>query len=520
MNQFKASLESGEKFVITCELIPGRGFQGKSLDQVIKFATEAKSIDEIHALSLTDNAGGNPALSADILGAEIQAMDLDCIVHFSCKDMNRNFIESRAFALRRAGVNNLLVITGDYPVSGFLGTPKPVFDTDSVSTLHYLTELNRGLEMKVGKKTLTLDPSELYLGACVSPFKWTEGPSKMQYLKMEKKIEAGADYFITQLGYDSRKYVELIRYAREFIKTDVPILGSVYVLTAGAARLMNKGEIPGSFVSDEFLARLVEERKAEDKGKAVRLDRAAKQIAMIKGLGFSGAHIEGLNLKTEDVKTILSKAAEYGSEWEKFMPEFDAAPKKPYFVFNGGEKFEVDKAPLDFNKTKRRPMLSPVFWATRLLHVTIFEPGVLGFKFMTWFTRFIEHKSFFYKSFGFLERVAKRALFDCRQCDDCALFEMFYLCPESKCPKGMRQGPCGGSRVNGHCEVHEDKRCVWDMTYWRAKSRKQCGKLRGVIAPRDWELYETNSWVSYFQKYDHASKELNIEKREGASICD
>ena len=520
MNQFKEALESKEKFVITCELIPGRGFKGKSVDQVINFAEEAKEIDEIHALSLTDNAGGNPALSADILGTEIQAMGVDCIVHFSSKDMNRNYIESRAFSLQRAGVNNLLIITGDYPVSGFLGTAQPVFDTDSVSTLHYLTELNRGLEMKLGKKTLTLDSSELYLGACVSPFKWTEGPSKMQYLKMEKKIEAGAHYFISQLGYDSRKYIELIRYARDHIKTDLPILGSVYVLTAGAGRLMNQGEIPGAYVSDAFLAKLSEERKAEDKGKAARLDRAAKQVAIIKGLGFNGAHLEVLNLKTADVKTILAKAGEYEGDWERFLPEFDAAPEKPYYLFKGGDSFSTDRGNLDFTKTRRKMVLSPTFWLTRLLHVTLFEPGVLGYKFMTWFTKFIENKRFFYKSFGFSERVAKKMLFDCRQCDDCALFEMFYLCPESKCPKGMRQGPCGGSRVDGSCEVHEENRCIWDMVYRRAKFKKQCGMLRYIIAPRDWELYETNSWVTYFQKYDHSAKELSIEQREGASICD
>ncbi len=522
MNHFREALEARDKFVITCELIPGRGFKGKSVDQVISFAKEAKAIDSIHALSLTDNAGGNPALSADILAAEIQAIGVDVIAHFSCKDMNRNFIESRAFALRRSSVSNVLVITGDYPISGFLGTAKPVFDIDSAATLHYLTELNRGLEIPMGKKTQALDPPEFYLGACVSPFKWTEGPSKMQYLKMEKKIQAGAHYFITQLGYDERKYSELIRYAREFLKTDIPILGSVYVLTAGAARLMNAGEIPGCYVSDEFLEKLADEAKAEDKGKAARIDRAAKQVAMVKGFGFSGAHIEGLNLNTGDIQAILGKAAEYEPNWEKYLSEFDSVPAKPFYLFtNGGEAGGKEKSgPLTFTKTKRKPVFSPVFWLTRILHFTIFEPGTLGFKCMTGFTRFIEHKKALYETFGWFERIMKKLLFDCRQCDDCSLFELFYLCPESKCPKGMRQGPCGGSRVDGSCEVYEENQCIWDMVYKRAKNRKQCDKLRFVIAPRDWDLYETNSWVNYFQKHDHSSKRLNIQEPSKSSVCD
>ncbi len=520
MNSFKQALEAKDRFVITCELIPGRGFKGKSVDQVLKFAEEAKAIEGIHALSLTDNAGGNPALAADILGAEIQAMGVDVITHFTCKDMNRNYIEARAFALRRSGVSNLLVMTGDYPESGFLGIAKPVFDLDSVTALHYLSELNRGLEIPLGRKTATLDPPELYLGACVSPFKWTEGPGKMQYLKMEKKLRAGADYFISQLGYDARKYIELIRYAREHIQTDVPMIGSVYVLSAGAARLMNAGQIPGCYVSDEFLAKLREEAKAEDKGKAARLDRAAKQIAMIKGLGFSGAHVEGLNLKTADVSAILEKADEYASSWDSYLGEFDSAPAKPYYLFEGGDKIEKRTDTLSITKTRRRAVFSPSFWMARLLHIMLFKQGTLGYKIMTGFTGFIENKKVLNKTFGGMEKFAKKILFDCKHCDDCALFDMFYLCPISKCPKDMRQGPCGGSRVDGSCEVHEENKCIWDRVYWRARNRRGCEELRYIIAPRDWELYETNSWVNYFQKHDHSAKELNVSKAGSASICD
>jgi methylenetetrahydrofolate reductase (NADPH) len=139
---------------------------------------------------------------------------------------------------------------------------------------------------------------------------------------------------------------------------------------------------------------------------------------------------------------------------------------------------------------------------------------------MKWFTGFIENKKLFYNSFGFMEKFAKKVLYDCQHCDDCALFDMYYLCPVSQCPKDMRQGPCGGSRVDGTCEVHEDQMCIWDRVYWRAKNRKGCDKLRYIMAPRDWELYETNSWVNYFQKHDHSAKELAIPEADGPSACD
>ncbi|MEW5817885.1 MAG: methylenetetrahydrofolate reductase, partial [Spirochaetota bacterium] len=243
MIKFRDGLKAGEDFIITCELIPGRGFTGKSIEKILQFAEGVKNVTDIHALSLTDNAGGNPALSADVLGREILQIGVDLIVHFSCKDMNRNEIESRAYALNRTGITNLLVITGDYPISGFLGLPKPVFDVDAVNAIYYLNEMNNGLEIVIGSKSVRLERTDFYIGAVASPFKWTEASSIMQYKKLEKKIRAGADFIITQLGYDSRKRIEMIMYIRKHLDLKIPILGSVYVLTAGAAKIMSKGEI-------------------------------------------------------------------------------------------------------------------------------------------------------------------------------------------------------------------------------------------------------------------------------------
>ena len=93
---------------------------------------------------------------------------------------------------------------------------------------------------------------------------------------------------------------------------------------------------------------------------------------------------------------------------------------------------------------------------------------------------------------------------------------MYYLCPESRCPKGMRIGPCGGSRVNGHCEVFPEAWCVWHKVYWRAKNRREIHKLSYVIPPRNWKLYETNSWVNYFQKRDHSATKIVLPGPEAA----
>jgi hypothetical protein len=59
-----------------------------------------------------------------------------------------------------------------------------------------------------------------------------------------------------------------------------------------------------------------------------------------------------------------------------------------------------------------------------------------------------------------VERVAKSALFDCRMCGQCALITTGMACPMG-CGKQMRNGPCGGVRADGHCEIDPAIRCVW-----------------------------------------------------------
>ena len=167
----REALQKGE-FAITCEFVPGRGKEGTSVDAALHFAREvATSSTRIHAVSLTDNPGGNPAISPDALAPEIQKTGLEALVHFSCRDLNRNAIESRVMALARAGIDNLLVLTGDFPAGGFEGNGAGVFDLDSVQAIKYMKAMNAGLEIPGAKKgtTVRLPQTNFFLGAAVSP---------------------------------------------------------------------------------------------------------------------------------------------------------------------------------------------------------------------------------------------------------------------------------------------------------------------------------------------------------------
>ncbi|MCB1491261.1 MAG: methylenetetrahydrofolate reductase C-terminal domain-containing protein, partial [Rhodobiaceae bacterium] len=81
-----------------------------------------------------------------------------------------------------------------------------------------------------------------------------------------------------------------------------------------------------------------------------------------------------------------------------------------------------------------------------------------------------------------VEKVAKRFLFDCRMCGQCALSSTGMSCPMN-CPKGLRNGPCGGVRANGHCEVEPDMPCVWVQAWQGSRQMRKGDAILAVQKP-------------------------------------
>ena len=93
-----------------------------------------------------------------------------------------------------------------------------------------------------------------------------------------------------------------------------------------------------------------------------------------------------------------------------------------------------------------------------------------------------------------VERGVKGFLFDCRMCGDCLLGATGMACPMN-CPKQLRNGPCGGVREDGHCEVLPAMRCVW-VEAWEGSRRMRHGEdIRGVRAALDHRLSGRSCWL-------------------------
>jgi hypothetical protein len=94
------------------------------------------------------------------------------------------------------------------------------------------------------------------------------------------------------------------------------------------------------------------------------------------------------------------------------------------------------------------------------------------------------------------ERLTKGPVFDCRMCGQCVLHSTGMTCPMT-CPKTMRNGPCGGVRPDGHCEVRPEMMCVWLLAWERAGKMTGYGdEIRRILPPLDRRREDTSAWIN------------------------
>ncbi|AUX09791.1 methylenetetrahydrofolate reductase (NADPH) [Halalkaliarchaeum desulfuricum] len=513
-NTFKESILDDEEFGVTWEHVPGRGAREQQQDAVFEAAEIASEGDVVDGISVTENAGGNPAISAEYLGMKLQDLDVDPLVHFTAKDKNRNQLESLLYAMDREGIQNLLVMTGDYQNDGYQGQSRPVYDLDPVQIMDLISDLNEGLEYtdKFGREK-SLEPTDFFAGVAVSPFKRLESELVPQYWKLEKKIEQGARFVIPQVGYDARKFHELLQYVEDH-DLDVPVIGNIYVLDPGSANAMNKNRIPGVIVTDDLLEDIeTEAEENDDDGKQARLERAAKMYAFMKGMGYDGVHIAGHEVDHDGVEYVVERGEELVPEWREIVEEFDYPMEDGFYYYERDPETGLNT--WERTTLPEQPKQSLTYRGFKVMHDQLFEPDGALFGPMRWSAKKVDG-SRLEEPYQMTERMVKTASNDCQECGNCALLDLAYQCPMSQCPKSQRNGPCGGS-YDGWCEVHpEEQKCIYVKAYRELKAdggpEKAREKLRELyIPPPDWELENTSSWLNYFLGRDYASKNAGIE---------
>ena len=286
----KESLESGV-FTVTGEIGPPKGVNiEKCLEEAGKYLK-----GKVAAVNVTDIQSAVMRIGSLAICTKLVEMGIEPVFQMTCRDRNRLALQSDLLSAYVLGIRNVLSLTGDHVILGDHPGAKPVFDLDSVSLLEAMKILESGKDLAGNE--LDGVPS-FFKGAVVTPY--TEIP-ELQLMKMEKKIQAGAQFFQTQAVYDTANFEKFMKEASRF---DVPVLvGIVLLKSAGMAKFMNEN-VAGVFVPDDLIKEMAAVPKEDRRKKSVEI--AARLISEMKDM-CQGVHIMPLGWDKE-VPLVIESA--------------------------------------------------------------------------------------------------------------------------------------------------------------------------------------------------------------------
>ena len=116
-----------------------------------------------------------------------------------------------------------------------------------------------------------------------------------------------------------------------------------------------------------------------------------------------------------------------------------------------------------------------------------------------------------------VEIIVKKPIFGCHMCGQCVLHSTGMVCPMN-CPKNIRNGPCGGVRADGHCEVYPEKICVWLKAYQQSQRLFWPHEIHDLRPPVDWSIQGSSSWINYLTGRDQIFSGCPAERISALNI--
>ena len=506
-NHLRSAFEDG-RFICSAELVLGRDHTVPQAETFVRDA--AKEPDGIKVISLTDLPSGGPALPPEAFVPFVIENGLTPVPHLTGKDGNRNFIEARLHSFAHMGAENLLALTGDIQHKGFQGEAKRVYDLDSVLILWLTRALSEGISYQMGPRSVSTTPFDFFPGAVVSPYKCDEADQMMQLYKLQLKILVGARFIITQLGFNLRKLYELKQYMVREGLGHIPVMADLYVPTATIAKMMRSGDISGCVVPEEVIRRLEGAKKAE------RLEQAALMVAAVRDLGFAGAHIGGFGLKHQDFLRIRELSEEIGSSWRNRIDEIvNPEPGEFYLLPESSDGLSDGEGPYNTSAPIHGPGLKQRLGRIAHDHAISPDSAIGGFL----KARLASAEAGSGSRGGIWNRllgastVYRKAALGCMSCGDCIQDHLHYAgCTMNKCYKELRNGPCGGSRIDGTCEADPSIPCIWNVVYETAVASRDDPRrfATTLVPPRDWCLDQTNAMANRILGLDNSCRRQDL----------
>lgn len=398
---------------------------------------------------------------------------VDKVLHYSGKGRDIQDFEIFLQHAKDANIQNLLLVTGDKLKKHHNGH-------GDFPRTRYLESVNAVMAAK--------QHGGFNIGVAFNPFKYTEAEYDAQYLKLHKKIKAGADFLITQLGFD----LEKIKQAQKYMLINhphFPLIACVMPLTLKRAKFMLKHQVAGITIP-EHLLKVLEQEYRSDPVQAEKnvYARCALQILICQYLGYAGVHLSACYKPSEQEQ--LEQALQFYQTFS--LAECEVAWNALWFA----ETAEVFQPKIiTFAKEVSKSQLLK-YKAMHSVHNIFFDSyfarGVGRFVFKSSFWNGAIASQFLIK----IEHLSKHSLVGCESCGQCRLGDTFYICPET-CPKGLANGPCGGTTLD-RCEFG-DRECIHSIKARLAKAVQQTEQLKSKLIPTvAIETRQSSSWKNWY----------------------
>ncbi|QSH41105.1 methylenetetrahydrofolate reductase C-terminal domain-containing protein [Lentisphaerota bacterium ZTH] len=449
MNRFQNCLDNGVFVMLVEQSAPTTGtdpaIAGERL-QELEYAV--LNINELPTgLAITDRFGTPDTWSASQYAASLSPDTRDRhVIYISGRDATMEEAGEKVKLCSAGGFRNIVPVSGNlYPGETFKSGRNMVF-SDSVCQLEMLRRIKA--------------ENPFFCGCVCNPYKYAPKDLFPQYLKLIKKLDHGARFVVTQIGWDMLKLQEL-RWYLGYRGLHFPTIARLMILTPERLEKLQGGHVPGVRISPDFNTILENELKySHNQFEAAQWRRLELQAAGCRLLGFSGIQIAGLDspdkvrVAAKRVTSALNEFRNFDDWKQEYIEHLARAEMAPYpncfYLFDklfSSAHLDGTAEMTQFNSEGLSKREKRLYRLRKFMfpHADRQNPGA--------------------------HFIAKKLFAGCQECSHCRLPQTFFVCPET-CPKGLANGPCGGTRADGSCELGEQE-CTHSkmmrLAAWRRK---------------------------------------------------
>jgi methylenetetrahydrofolate reductase (NADPH) len=293
-SRLETLLNAGE-FVVCGEMSPPQSADG---EQIQKKSGYFKGF--VDAVNLTDNQSAVVRMSSVASAILAIKSGLEPIIQMTCRDRNRLAMQADLLGAAAFGVKNVLCLSGDYQSMGNHPHAKSVYDIDSTHLISMVKGMRDEKQFECGEE-MKVEP-RMFIGCAANPY---ASPFEFRVVRLQKKIEAGADFVQTQAVFDMKVFEEFMKMVRQReLHKRAYIIPGILPVRSTKALLFMKENVAGMSIPDELINRMGGAEDPKEEGIKLTIEL----IQQLRGIeGVAGVHLMPVMWESI-VPTIVERA--------------------------------------------------------------------------------------------------------------------------------------------------------------------------------------------------------------------